>query len=635
MDLAYKLERAEQLEPSSEAIRLPTELIERAITRGAEHLASTQRADGSWTGPYGGPMFLLPMYVSSYYIAGRPIAEPRRQGMIDYLRNVQLRDGNVQLRDGSVGLHDEAEEGSIFTSTLAYVALRLLGLSEDDPDVARMRRWIHANGGALGCAPWGKMTLTLLNLHPYEGMYPLLPELWELPEQLPIHPGRLWCHCRQVYLPMAYLYGEKAQAPLDPLLSQLRDEIYGRPYASIDFAKHRDDLAPVDRFEPVKLPMKVVNRVLGVFERFHPPALRKRIQSKLLDHIRYEDQVTGFVRIGPVNAVLNTLVHHFASPGSETVEKSFEELDRYIYPDRGGLMMNGYNSTALWDTAFATQALLASPDVDRHQQTLDRAHDYIRDNQVLEDVPERGHYHRHASRGGWPFSDRKHGWPITDCTAEGLKCALSLEGEVEKPVPRGALGSCDGAAFYLAKPRGRLGHLRAAPGGHLARAAQSVAGLFAHHGGLSLRGVHIGVDSGARGGAASLSTSQRAHQGGDRARRALPARRAATRRQLRRQLGRLFYLRHLVWRVGLARRRRPQRRSGDSARLSLPARSPKRRWWLGRALQQLYRAPLRAGRKPPGQHLVGPDGALRRRARHQRSGAARRALFGKRTETRR
>jgi squalene/oxidosqualene cyclase-like protein len=453
MDLAYKLERAEQLEPSSEAIRLPTELIERAITRGAEHLASTQRADGSWTGPYGGPMFLLPMYVSSYYIAGRPIAEPRRQGMIDYLRNVQLRDGNVQLRDGSVGLHDEAEEGSIFTSTLAYVALRLLGLSEDDPDVARMRRWIHANGGALGCAPWGKMTLTLLNLHPYEGMYPLLPELWELPEQLPIHPGRLWCHCRQVYLPMAYLYGEKAQAPLDPLLSQLRDEIYGRPYASIDFAKHRDDLAPVDRFEPVKLPMKVVNRVLGVFERFHPPALRKRIQSKLLDHIRYEDQVTGFVRIGPVNAVLNTLVHHFASPGSETVEKSFEELDRYIYPDRGGLMMNGYNSTALWDTAFATQALLASPDVDRHQQTLDRAHDYIRDNQVLEDVPERGHYHRHASRGGWPFSDRKHGWPITDCTAEGLKCALSLEGEVEKPVPEALLEAAMELLFTWQNPR--------------------------------------------------------------------------------------------------------------------------------------------------------------------------------------
>jgi squalene/oxidosqualene cyclase-like protein len=43
---------------------------------------------------------------------------------------------------------------------------------------------------------------------------------------------------------------------------------------------------------------------------------------------------------------------------------------------------------------------------------------------VLEDLPGYRRYHRHPSRGGWPFSDREHGWPITDCTAEGLSAAL-------------------------------------------------------------------------------------------------------------------------------------------------------------------------------------------------------------------
>jgi squalene cyclase len=29
--------------------------------------------------------------------------------------------------------------------------------------------------------------------------------------------------------------------------------------------------------------------------------------------------------------------------------------------------------------------------------------------------------YRHINKGGWPFSTQDHGWPVSDCTAEGLK----------------------------------------------------------------------------------------------------------------------------------------------------------------------------------------------------------------------
>ncbi len=35
-------------------------------------------------------------------------------------------------------------------------------------------------------------------------------------------------------------------------------------------------------------------------------------------------------------------------------------------------------------------------------------------------------YYRHISKGAWPFSTRDHGWPISDCSSEGLKAALTL-----------------------------------------------------------------------------------------------------------------------------------------------------------------------------------------------------------------
>lgn len=41
--------------------------------------------------------------------------------------------------------------------------------------------------------------------------------------------------------------------------------------------------------------------------------------------------------------------------------------------------------------------------------------------------PWRGSYYRHISKGAWPFSTRDHGWPISDCTSEGIKCVLLLQ----------------------------------------------------------------------------------------------------------------------------------------------------------------------------------------------------------------
>jgi cycloartenol synthase len=30
-------------------------------------------------------------------------------------------------------------------------------------------------------------------------------------------------------------------------------------------------------------------------------------------------------------------------------------------------------------------------------------------------------WYRHISKGGWNFSTQENGWPVSDCTAEGLK----------------------------------------------------------------------------------------------------------------------------------------------------------------------------------------------------------------------
>jgi squalene/oxidosqualene cyclase-like protein len=49
-------------------------------------------------------------------------------------------------------------------------------------------------------------------------------------------------------------------------------------------------------------------------------------------------------------------------------------------------------------------------------------------------VPDRARAYRDRTKGGWPFSTRAHGWPISDCTAEALKASLLLAPRVPDPI---------------------------------------------------------------------------------------------------------------------------------------------------------------------------------------------------------
>lgn len=65
-------------------------------------------------------------------------------------------------------------------------------------------------------------------------------------------------------------------------------------------------------------------------------------------------------------------------------------------------------------------------------------------------APPLRQYYRHISAGAWPFSTQDHGWPISDCTAEGLKAALRCAAFAEQAgdsAPAGLAPLSDGRLF--------------------------------------------------------------------------------------------------------------------------------------------------------------------------------------------
>jgi len=426
-----------------EPIERPADPIGAALA----HLASSQDASGSWKGDYGGPLFLLPIFVATARTVGYRIDSRTRAGMEAYLRA-------HQNGDGGWGLHVEGAS-HVFTTVLSYVALRFLDAAPEDPGLVRARAFLAAHGGPIASASWGKFVLAVLGLYDWDGLHPVPPELWLLPERLPMHPRRLWCHSRMVYLPMAYLYGRRATAPLDAQLAAIRGELYeGTPWDEVDWRAARDAVSPTDRYVPRSLFARAAFRALDVAERFGPARLRLRALARVLTIIRAEDAATDFICLGPVNKLFNTLVWHFENPGGPELAAHLERLPDYLWRAKDGVKMQGYNSSQLWDTAFAVQAAIATGREGEHREMLVAAHRFIEANQVLADVPDRERAYRDSSRGGWPFSTRAHGWPISDCTAEGLKAALLLAPLVDDPIPAGRLADAADLLLAMQNPDG-------------------------------------------------------------------------------------------------------------------------------------------------------------------------------------
>ncbi|KAK3219016.1 hypothetical protein Dsin_012986 [Dipteronia sinensis] len=90
------------------------------------------------------------------------------------------------------------------------------------------------------------------------------------------------------------------------------------------------------------------------------------------------------------------------------------------------MKVQGFGSQ-LWDTALGLQALIASNIADEIGPTLAKGYDYLKKSQIKDNpLGDFESMFRHLSKGGWTFTDQDHGWQVSDCTAESLKCCLQF-----------------------------------------------------------------------------------------------------------------------------------------------------------------------------------------------------------------
>ncbi|KAL2327285.1 hypothetical protein Fmac_020712 [Flemingia macrophylla] len=398
------------------------------IRRAISFFSSIQAQDGHWPAEFAGPLFFLQPFVIALYITGSlddVFGAEHKKEILRYLYN-------HQNEDGGWGFHIEGES-TMFGSALSYIALRILGEVPEDEDGAmeRGRKWILDHGGLVVIPSWGKFWVSVLGVYEWSGCNPLPPELWLLPKSSPIHPGKLLCYCRLVYMPMSYLYGKKFVGPITALIRALRQEMYNEPYDQINWNKARNTIAKEDLYYPHPMIQDMLwgflhhigERVLNYWPF---SILRQKALETTINHVRYEDENSGYLCIASVEKALCLIARWVEDPNSEAYKHHLARIADYFWLAEDGLKIQSVGSQT-WDVLLAIQAIIACNVSEEYGPTLRKAHGFLKASQVRKNPS--GNFkamYRHICIGAWTLSMPYQGWQVSDCTAEGLKAALLL-----------------------------------------------------------------------------------------------------------------------------------------------------------------------------------------------------------------
>lgn len=361
----------------------------------------------------------------AWYVTKTPISSAYATEIKNYLK------ARAHPKDGGWGLHIEGES-TVFGTTLNYTALRLIGVDPEDPMMVKARGTLHKLGGAVNAPHWAKFWLAILGVVEWDIVNPVPPELWLLPDWVPIAPWRWWIHIRMVFLPMSYLWSKRWSCEESDIIRGLRQELFVKPHNEINWASHRNSIAKVDNYHPKTWLLNTANWLITkIYDPFlRTNAIKNRAEAWVSELVDMEDANTDYADLAPVNGAMNTIVCWARDgPGSYSVKRHIERLEEFLWVKDEGMLSNGTNGVQCWDTAFIVQAVFDAglQNDDRYRPMLMRALHYLESQQVRENVEEQDKCYRQTRKGGWPFSNKDQGYAVSDCISECVKAIILLQ----------------------------------------------------------------------------------------------------------------------------------------------------------------------------------------------------------------
>ncbi len=384
----------------SKAIHPPDSVkptVSEAIARSQNHLLSIQYPDGYWWGELESNVTITAEVVLLHKIWGTDKTVPLDK-IETYLRSQQREHGGWELYYG--------DGGELSTSVEAYMALRLLGVPQNDPALIRAKEFILQRGGISKTRIFSKLHLALIGCYDWRGIPSLPPWIMLLPESSPVNIYEMSSWARGSTVPLLIVCDRKPIFATDPAVNL--DELYAEGIDRVSYELPRNnDWTDIFLF---------VDEAFKFAEQFDLIPWREEGIQAAEKWVLERQEATGDWG-GIIPAMLNsmlalrTLNYHVGDP---IIQRGFTAIDNFAVETETEYRIQPCISP-VWDTAWCLRALIESG-IDPHNSNLVKAGEWLLDKQIL-DYGDWAVKNQGISPGGWAFEFDNRFYPDLDDSA--------------------------------------------------------------------------------------------------------------------------------------------------------------------------------------------------------------------------
>ena len=397
--------------------------IDDAIRRSQTWFLSQQhQSEGYWVAELEADTTLTAEYIMLRRFLG--LVDPHREEKaVRYLQATQLADGGWPIYYGG--------PAEISASVKAYFALKLSGISADEPFMVRAKERILALGGVVQANVFTKIALALFDQYDWEGVPHMPVELMLLPKWFYFNVYAISYWSRAVLIPLLIVFAHRPVCRIPH--EQGIDELYHAPRQTLrywrypPFNKDQKWFTPHNLFVALDALLKLYDYVplVGLREK----ALR-HASTWMLSHLKGSGGL-GAIYPAMANSVLalRCLGYPLDDP---LVVKALREIEELEVHDE--VVLDGQSVPALhlqpcfspiWDTALLVNALVEAGMPQDHPALL-KAGAYLISRQART-VGDWTVSSPSAQPGGWYFQFENELYPDVDDSAVVLMALSKLK----------------------------------------------------------------------------------------------------------------------------------------------------------------------------------------------------------------
>jgi squalene-hopene/tetraprenyl-beta-curcumene cyclase len=371
--------------------------VKTAIAASQNYLLSSQYPQGYWWAELESNVTMISETILLHKIwkseKNRPLYKAEK-----YLREQQRDNGSWELFYG--------DGGDLSTSIEAYMALKLLGVTADDPAMLKAKNFILSRGGISKSRIFTKFHLALIGCYDWRGVPSIPPWVMLLPENplFTIYEMSSWA--RSSTVPLLIVFDKKPVFNVNPQINL--DELYAEGMNNVKYEFTRSgDWTDI---------FIVLDGLFKLGENLNLVPFREE-GLKAAEKWILERQESSGDWGGIIPAMLNSLLALKClnyDVNDPMVKRGLESVDRFGIETEDTYRMQACVSP-VWDTALVMRSLMDSG-LNNDHPALIKGGQWLLDQQIL-DYGDWSVKNKQGKPGNWAFEFVNRFYPDVDDSA--------------------------------------------------------------------------------------------------------------------------------------------------------------------------------------------------------------------------